>query len=88
MSAHVANSIVPNVKLVHGCVLSTLAENRFLHVTDVEDIRRRDYFRHEAVEVGSIGVLIMCMTTMTIGILCSVATISIKGFFIGFSAHL
>ena len=45
LSAHVANSTVPSAKLVNGGVLRTLAENRFLHVTEVQRFQRRGYFR-------------------------------------------
>ena len=52
LSAHVANS-TPNIKLFHGRVLSTLAERRLLHVTEVEDIRRRGHIRYKIGQVGN-----------------------------------
>ena len=54
LSAHVANSTVPSAKLVRGRVLRTLAENRFLHVTEVDIYRRghRGYIKHKAERVG------------------------------------
>ena len=53
LSAHVANSTVPKIKLFHGRVLSTLAERRLLHVTEVEDIRRRGHIRYKIGQVGN-----------------------------------
>ena len=52
LSAHVPNSTLPSTKLVHGSVLRTLAENRFLHVAEVQRFQRRGYFR---VKVGEVG---------------------------------
>ena len=51
LSAHVANATVPSAKLVHGGVLKTLAENRFLHVTQVVNFQRVRYFQKEVGKV-------------------------------------
>lgn len=56
LSAHVANSTVPSAKLVNGGVLRTLAENRLLHVTEVQMFQRRGYFR---VKVGEVCVYLV-----------------------------